>query len=187
MSITLDDLPPDLKLLVEREVAADEAILWVGRPDVRNCMWGAARANWNALIVFAMFLGICLYVGAANHGIAVFLLVVLALVVLYIVLQIDTARSVYRRAKTTVYVVTAQRALALCATGRSASVQSVDRSMFSILGWQEGADGNGDLYFRASESEGNQSVALTFQCIPRVKDAYDLVRGLAAPYSKEEV
>lgn len=178
-TLAINDLTTEERTRVERELDPDEQILWLGRPDARR-MLRSVRV-WRISCFGLMTLGIAAICGsffwnAPEPGwyIIGFVMLVAGGVAARVHLQI------YRRVRSSVYLLTDQRAVFMWEDKRTLMVRTLDRSFFHSVRRVERTDGCGDLIFEQSTSFLIDDAETSFSDIPDVKHVHDLVRKLVA-------
>jgi len=174
-------LPDELRLLVEAELAPTERIQWIGQPRARRQIWEWLLLPLTGLPLTALSATIVALSETTFSRLFAFPFLLGGLALL------STPWWAVRRAKRTLYVLSDQRALILCAESKLA-VQSFMPAGLQQIRCRQSRGGYGSLVFRRGQvmsdfSESPVTQVQGFLSIPDVRRVETLVRRLAKTLS----
>ncbi|MBT8486734.1 MAG: hypothetical protein HKO59_13235 [Phycisphaerales bacterium] len=179
-------LPAALRAEVERELAGDEPIVWLGQPDARR----ATLRTWPIVAFAVPWTGFAVFwiAGAAGFKMPTFqggagLLPLFGVPFVLIGLAMLTSPLWSRRsARRTVYAITDRRAVIFERTRRGRRVRSFPVTGFGQVTRTERADGSGDLILHVrtrKDADGDRHVErVGFYGIPKVREVERLLRDV---------
>lgn len=188
------DLPDDLRHALAREFVG-EPIRWSGRPAAASAFWGSAAiwlfaVPWTAFALFWESLAIAGFFGLGGPASqqwswfgAIFVLFGLPFVAVGIGM-LAAPLWLARRARRTVWVVTAKRIACLTLSRSGVTVRTIlPRTIFAIERTEK-PDGSGSLkliFGEGRDSDGDKvERSETLAAIPAVRQVEDIVRRLMA-------
>lgn len=183
----LFDLPEHLQTRVTKELRPGEQLKWVGQPrPSRHLLLGFGVwlffIPWTAFSVFWIAAASGFRVPTFEGGWSLFPLFGVPFVLVGLG-GLSSPFWIYRKARSTVYIITNLRAV-IIAGHNSVTVRSVNAKQLSEVVRTERADGSGDLELKTDvsyDSDGDRrSTTHGFFGIPEVKQVEMLLESLAA-------